>query len=40
MLSSRIRQNSAKVFSAIGLDVSLLEEAQQEIIGLHQQQAF
>ena len=40
ILSSRIRQNSVKVLPTKGLDVSLLEKAQQEIIGLHQQQAF
>ena len=40
ILSSRVRQNSVKILPKIGLDVSLLEEAQQEIIRLHQQQAF
>ena len=40
ILSSRVRQNSVKILPTIGLDVSLLEEAQQEIIRLHQQQAF
>ena len=40
ILSSRIRQNSVKILPKIGVDVSLLEEAQQEIIRLHQQQAF
>ena len=40
ILSSRIRQNSVKILPKIGLDVSLIEEAQQEVIRLHQQQAF
>ena len=41
ILSSRLRQkNSVKILPKLGLDVSLLEEAQQEIIRLHQQQAF
>ena len=40
ILSSRVRQSSVKILLKIGLDVSLLEEAQQEIIRLHQQQAF
>ena len=40
ILSSRVRQNSVKILPKIGLDVSLLEEAQQEIIRLHQRQAF
>ena len=40
ILTWRIRQNSTKVLPTKGLDVSLLEEAQQEIFGLHQQQAF
>ena len=40
ILSSRVRQNSVKILPKIGLDVSLIEEAQQEVIRLHQQQAF
>ena len=40
ILSSRVRQNSVKILPKIGLGVSLLEEAQREIIRLHQQQAF
>ena len=40
ILSSTVRQNSVKVLPTIGLDVSLLEEAQQKITRLHQQQAF
>ena len=40
ILTSRVRQNSIKILAKIGLDVLLLEEAQQEIIRLHQQQAF
>ena len=40
ILSSRVRQNSIKILPKIWLDVSLLEETQQEIIRLHQQQAF
>ena len=31
LLSSKVRQNSAKVHPTIHLDVSLLEKAQQEI---------
>ena len=40
ILISRVRQNSAKALPTIGLDISFLEEAKQEIIRLHQQQAF
>ena len=40
ILRSRVRRNSVKVLPTIGLDVLLLEEAQQEIIRLYQQQAF
>ena len=40
ILSSRVRQNSVQILPKIGLDVSLLEEAQQEVIRLHQRQAF
>ena len=40
ILSSRVRQSSVKILPKIGLDISLLEETQQEIIRLHQQQAF
>ena len=40
ILSSRVIQNYVKILPKVGLDVSLLEEAQQEIIRLHQQQAF
>ena len=40
ILSSRVRQNSAKVLPTIRLDISLLVEAKQQIIRLHQQQAF
>ena len=40
ILSSRVRQNSVKILPKIGLDVSLIEEAQQEVIRLHQQQVF
>ena len=38
MLSSRVRQNSVKIFPKIGPHFSLLEEAQQEIMRLYQQQ--
>ena len=40
ILSSRVKQNYAKILLTIRLDVSLLEKAQVEIIRLHQQQAF
>ena len=40
ILSPRVRQNFAKVPPTIGLDFSSLEKTQQEIIRLHQQQAF
>ena len=41
ILSSRLRQkNYIKILPKLGLDVSLIEETQQEIIRLHQQQAF
>ena len=40
ILSSRVTQNSVKILQKIGLDISILEKAQQEIIRLHQQQAF
>ena len=40
ILSSRVTQNSVKILQKIGIDVSILEKAQQGIIRLHQQQAF
>ena len=40
ILTSRVRQNSVKILPKIGLDVSLLQEVQQEIIRLYQQQTF
>ena len=40
ILSSRVTQNSVKILQKIGLDVSILGKAQQEIIRLYQQQAF
>ena len=35
ILCSILRQNSVKILAKIGFDVSLLEEAQQEIVRLH-----
>ena len=40
ILSSGVRQNSVKILPKIGLDVSLIEEAEQEIIKLDKQQTF
>ena len=40
IVSSGVRQNSVKILPKIGIDVSLIEEAQQEIIRLDKQQAF